>query len=1639
MTGELPASVLRGVPLPARRRWQPLRAGILGLFRYDEQVFTFHDGRLLLRGNNGSGKSMALEVLLPFVLDAHMAPERLSTFGGRERGMYLWLLDHEPADGRSNARGYVWVEFGRLTEDGPEFFTAGAGMQATRSSRKVTSSWYFTTGARIGVDFEVGSAGSEPLAQAQLDQKLTGLSALGTAGAVHPTADAHRKEVNRVLYGLEERQFESLREILLQLRKPKLSDKLSESKLSDILRDALPPVSTAVTDELADGFERLERHQDVIRKLRVARDSLATVARAYASYSEILVGLRAQDVVLAGKASDVATRSVSDARKAHHDAQEQLAQTKIARKKALRAVTDLTAEIKRIESSELYKEGSQLVPLLEKSAALANVAKTARRHAGEAVAAAGRLRSNAEKIDAERADAARRRDMLGARTDRIAPGLAYRAIPDLLGELLHDLEEPELTATDVESAICRVREAAGAEAETLEHLIGLVKRATDADADHRKAIKATAEVKQALAAAESRYAAAESARREAFDAFTALLTTWVQDCLQLVAGVPAPATWPGQDPLVAAQDWMRTAATARRLQISQSRTSLTTVRPVVAELGRRADSLADSVIRLGESHAALWPLVETTRAARLDFADAITDWLDGLRELLLGTAVPEELERPDARFLDRGSIVRWADSAARTRTLALAGRQSTVEAELEAIVANTTTVQDEYDRLVAGGITAPPVPVTRLDTRDDRPGAPFYLLVDFAGAERSAADRALLEAALVGSGLADAWVSPDGSLTNGPSGHPLLDTQLVLGGALAAAPLSLALRPDPAPEAPVPTSVIADLLNRIELADTASAAGDGLVVGWDGTWAAGSLHGAFRKFHADLIGAASREAQRQRRMAELEDQLARLEEQRLDVTGVLDGVKAAIEAVEAERAGVPPDTEVRTADEALAAALRELAAEVKGLRNASAAFTSAGADALIGAKNVPALMDHDWPAVELPVAELARNVADTADALSADSATMTESVWGLTPRRTAAGAVEASAGSIRFCSRKISALIDHTDIELACCDGNEAALDQEVGDVPPGDDLSTAASRVAVAKELVGAERTRLTGRQLEEAKARETSEEAAETKATALALAALPDAADRLPSYRTAVDRFRVSAEDWLNAAATAARLTAQARTAADEADAAAERAEQQSTSAEESEESARLAREDYAGLQERMGVPYKQMEGELQTNRADLQAQGDLVEKHTRGEAEQTGEVGRLGAEFAKAEEALAVKTVLVAESADVLADVHRLGLLVSHPVFAGQELPAIGSSPLREDQLELLRTWAAAITTQGKRAFHQQQLDDAQTKLADRRQEAEESLDRLIVLRERVESRIVLVTGTRNGRERPLAEALVSMDHEIEEAAQLLERDESELFEKFLSDEVRLEVGRRIDSAKDLLDRANDLMDGHPTSSGIKFKVHRTADPECEMPPDMLELLRKREGTLFPSERERLAEFFRRRIVVARGRATVVPWRRQLAELLDYRRWYKFILQFRHRDESVWAKVDRRAYGQMSGGEKAVALHMPLFAAAATHCEASRIRVEERDRNVSGCPRLILLDEVFAGVDTENRGALFDLISRLDLDLVATSESEQGLYAELNGLSIYHLIAEDGLPGVLAVRSIWDGHTEHRMLEHDLENLR
>ena len=115
-----------------------------------------------------------------------------------------------------------------------------------------------------------------------------------------------------------------------------------------------------------------------------------------------------------------------------------------------------------------------------------------------------------------------------------------------------------------------------------------------------------------------------------------------------------------------------------------------------------------------------------------------------------------------------------------------------------------------------------------------------------------------------------------------------------------------------------------------------------------------------------------------------------------------------------------------------------------------------------------------------------------------------------------------------------------------------------------------------------------------------------------------------------------------------------------------------------------------------------------------------------------------------------------------------------------------------------------------------------------------------------------------------------------------------------------------------------------------------------------------------------------------------------------MFGYTTWHQFGVKADRANGAGWQLPTKKLHGALSGGEKAIALHLPLFAAVAAHHQA-----------VATAPRIVLLDEVFVGVDTSNHGQVFALLSALDLDLLLTSDHEWCTYAELNGFAIHQLI--------------------------------
>lgn len=279
--------------------------------------------------------------------------------------------------------------------------------------------------------------------------------------------------------------------------------------------------------------------------------------------------------------------------------------------------------------------------------------------------------------------------------------------------------------------------------------------------------------------------------------------------------------------------------------------------------------------------------------------------------------------------------------------------------------------------------------------------------------------------------------------------------------------------------------------------------------------------------------------------------------------------------------------------------------------------------------------------------------------------------------------------------------------------------------------------------------------------------------------------------------------------------------------------------------------------------------------------------------------------------------------------------------------------------------------------------------------------------------------------NRPERPdLIEARIT--DEIAQRRELLTMREREVLENHLQAEVAAAVQRLLQDSERRLSNINAELQKRPTSTGVRFRLVWQPLPEgSEGAPVGLEAARKHllntsADAWSAEDRKVVGDMLQNRIAVERVRADADGGGSlldMLARALDYRRWHRFRVQ--RWQDGQWRPLS----GPASSGERALGLTVPLFAAVSSFYSHG---------DYAYAPRLVLLDEAFAGIDDEARAHCMALVREFDLDFVMTSEREWACYAELPGVSICQLQRQEGIDAVYVSRWTWDGRA--RRAEED-----
>ncbi len=298
-----------------QEKWIINRVGLVNFWYYDEEEFQFSNGRLLLRGSNGSGKSVTMQSFIPLLLDGNKSPERLDPFGSRARKLANYLLGEED-QGLDERTGYLYMEF--IKKSTGKYLTIGMGLQARRG--KPLNSWGFsiTDGRRIGRDFllykDIGE--KVPFSKIELRNRIADV------GEFHERQSDYMEMVNKLLFGFENiDEYDELIKLLVQLRTPKLSKDFKPTVIYDIMNNAIQPLSDEDLRPMSEAIENMDSIKTQLEALKESKEAADKLKNEYDKYNRFILLQKAESYLDAQKQLDESKEELDKQQKAMEEYQ----------------------------------------------------------------------------------------------------------------------------------------------------------------------------------------------------------------------------------------------------------------------------------------------------------------------------------------------------------------------------------------------------------------------------------------------------------------------------------------------------------------------------------------------------------------------------------------------------------------------------------------------------------------------------------------------------------------------------------------------------------------------------------------------------------------------------------------------------------------------------------------------------------------------------------------------------------------------------------------------------------------------------------------------------------------------------------------------------------------------------------------------------------------------------------------------------------------------------------------------------------------------------------------------------------------------------------------------------------------------
>ena len=336
------------------------KIGLLNFWLYDEEEYDFYGGKLILRGTNGSGKSVTMQSFIPLILDGNKSPDRLDPFGSKERKIEDYIIGDSESVQKEEATSYLYME--TYNEEENQYITIGLGFRGRKG--KPVESWGFSLkdGKRVGKDFFLykDPANKIPLSKNELKSRL------GSINEFTDTTKDYKAMVNRLLFGFPNLDtYDEFIKLLLQLRSNKLSKDYKPTNLVNVLNTVLQPLTEEDLRPLSEAIEQMNKTKEQVETLEKNSKSLKDFLKVYKNYNEIILLTKARNYQKVNNEYKTLKNDLDSHTKELEEIKENLTQKETRYSKVLEEIEVNTETKKQLDNQDLKQKIESLASINE--------------------------------------------------------------------------------------------------------------------------------------------------------------------------------------------------------------------------------------------------------------------------------------------------------------------------------------------------------------------------------------------------------------------------------------------------------------------------------------------------------------------------------------------------------------------------------------------------------------------------------------------------------------------------------------------------------------------------------------------------------------------------------------------------------------------------------------------------------------------------------------------------------------------------------------------------------------------------------------------------------------------------------------------------------------------------------------------------------------------------------------------------------------------------------------------------------------------------------------------------------------------------------------------------------------------------